>query len=127
MTAYKRITHGRDKEPESDDPMELVMNLVPGVDPVLMARCIVEEYGLMGMDEDEILELFRQPIYQTHGLYRERGEPWVRELIQSVLGQTGRLRVSVKYYDQISTSVTSDESSLLVTGHLPLTTGGGND
>jgi len=91
--------HGRDKEPESDDPMELVMSCIPGGDPVVMARCIIEEYALMGMDEDEILELFRQPIYQTHGLYRERGEPWVRELIQSALSQTARRRVSVKYND----------------------------
>jgi hypothetical protein len=51
------------------------------------------------MDDQELLELFRQPIYQTHALYRERGESWVRELIQSVLSETGRLRVSIKHLD----------------------------
>jgi len=92
--------HGREKEPESDDPMELVMHYVEGSDPVTMARCIIEEYALIGLNESEILELFRQPIYQTHALYRQHGELWVQALIQSVLNQTGRLRVSLKHFSQ---------------------------
>ena len=99
MIEEKEVPHGRDKEPETDDPMELVMHSLPGTDPVVMARCIVEEYALLGLGDEEILELFRQPIYQTHGLYRERGESWVRELIQNVLSQAGRLRVSIKHFD----------------------------
>jgi hypothetical protein len=94
----RMIEHGRDKEPESGDPMELVMNSIPAGDPVMLARCVIEEYAMMGMNEEEILELFRQPIYQTHGLHQERGETWVRNLIQEVLGRTGRLRVSVKHF-----------------------------
>jgi len=100
MTEEEKVMHGRKKELESDDPMELVMHYVEGSDPVTMARCIIEEYALMGLKEDEILELFRQPIYQTHALYRQRGEQWVQTLIQSVLRQTGRLRVSVKHFSQ---------------------------
>lgn len=87
--------HGREKEPEADDPMDLVMNPVPGGDPEFMATCLIEEYARLGMSEEEILALFNQPVYQTHALYRERGETWVRNLIQEVLARTGRMRVSV--------------------------------
>ncbi len=99
MIEDEKLLHGRDKEPETDDPMELVMHSLVGVDPEVMARCLIEEYALLGLDDQEILELFRQPTYQTHGLYKERGERWVRELIQNVLSQTWRLRVSIKHFD----------------------------
>lgn len=95
MSKEQKLLHGRDREPEADDPMELRMIPVPGGDPVFMATCLVEEYARLGLDEEAILALFRQPIYQTHALYRERGEAWVRELIRGVLVRTGRLRVSV--------------------------------
>ena len=37
MTEQENVIHGRDKELESDDPMELVMHCVEGSDPVAMA------------------------------------------------------------------------------------------
>jgi hypothetical protein len=93
--------HGQDKEPELDDPMELVMVPLPGGDPELMATCLIEEYARLGLDEDQILELFRQPFYRIHFLYREKGEPWVRCRIREVLARTGRMRVSVTVLHQI--------------------------
>jgi hypothetical protein len=90
----KGIT-GRDKQLEADDPTQLVGVPVPGGDPEVMATCLVEEYARIGMDEPEILKLFQQPVYQTHALYRERGEEWVRNLIREVLRRTGRMKVSV--------------------------------
>lgn len=95
MSKEPKLRHGRDKEPEANDPMELRMVPVPSGDPLFMATCLVEEYARLGLDEEAILTLFRQPIYQTHAFYLERGEVWVRELIRSVLARTGRLRVSV--------------------------------
>ncbi len=95
MSNEVKLPHGREKEPEADDPMDLVMNPVPGGDPELMATCLIEEYARLGMGEEEILALFKQPVYQTHALYRERGEAWVRNLIRKVLARTGRMRVSV--------------------------------
>ena len=83
------------KEPEPDDPMELVMVPVPEGDPELMATCIVEEYALLGMGEEEIFRLFRSPVYQTHAFYRRYGEAWLRALIRRVLQRTGRFRVRV--------------------------------
>lgn len=83
------------KEPEPDDPMELVMVPVPGGDAELMATCIVEEYARLGMSEEEIFRLFRSPLYQTHAFYLTYGDAWVRALIRRVLQRTGRFRVRV--------------------------------
>lgn len=92
---------GWDKHPEADDPMELLVTPVPGGDPELMATCLIEEYARIGMGEQEILRLFQQPIYQTHALYRERGEAWVRDLIRQILNRTGRMRVSLTEFHHI--------------------------
>ncbi len=92
---------GRNKQPEADDPMELVATPVPGGDPQVMATCLIEEYARMGMGEPEILGLFQQSVYQTHALYLERGEAWVRGLIRDVLRRTGRMRVSVTEFHHI--------------------------
>ncbi|MFQ5737721.1 MAG: hypothetical protein ACE5JX_01810 [Acidobacteriota bacterium] len=92
---------GRDREPEADDPLELAMTRVSGGDPELMATCLIEEYARMGMEAEEILGLFSQPIYQTHALYQERGETWVRDLVRKVLARCGRMRVSVKVFHDI--------------------------
>jgi hypothetical protein len=86
---------GRDKEPEADDPMLGVMVSLPGGDPKLMARCIIEEYAMLGLSEEELFKLFSEPYYQTHRVYRAYGEAWVRELIEDVLRRTGRMNVSV--------------------------------
>ena len=98
------IRHGRDKEPEADDPAELVLASLPGGDPELLATCLIEEYAQLGLGEEEILSLFRQPIYRTHNLYQERGEAWIRGLIQEVLARTGRLRVRVTLLHHIGGS-----------------------
>ncbi len=93
--------HGRDKEPEFDDPMELVMVPLSSGDPELMVTCLIEEYAGLGMSQDEIFELFRQPVYRIHSLYQERGEAWVRSRIREVLARTGRMRVSVTVFHHI--------------------------
>ncbi len=96
MTEEPKSLHGRVKEPEPNDPVELVMSPVPGGNPEIMATCLIEEYARLGMNEEEILALFSRPIYQTHALYWERGEAWVRNLIRQVMSRSGRMRVSVK-------------------------------
>lgn len=96
MAEQPGIRQGQNKEAEPDDPMELVMTPVPGGDPELMVTCLVEEYAHLGMGEEEILRLFRQPVYATHTFYREYGEKWIRSLIRKVLARSGRLCVSVE-------------------------------
>lgn len=81
--------------------MELVLTRVSGGDSEIMATCLIEEFARMGMDEEEILGLFSQPIYQTHALYQERGEAWVRDLVRKVLGRCGRMRVSVRFFHHV--------------------------
>lgn len=104
MTDERKNLHGRNKEPEPDDPVELVMTPVPDGDHELMAICLIEEFARMGMDEDEILALFSQPIYETHALYLERGEARMRDLVRSVLARTGRMRASVTFFHHIGGS-----------------------
>ncbi len=101
MTEEVRRRHGREKEPEADDPMELVIAPVPGGNPELMATCLIEEYAHLGMDEEQILQLFSQPVYATHAFYQEYGEAWVRNLIRRVLARAGRLRVTTTILHQI--------------------------
>jgi hypothetical protein len=86
---------GRDKEPEADDPMLGVMVSLPGGDPKLMATCIIEEYAMLGLTEDELVKLFSEPYYRTHQLYRAYGEAWVRDLIRDVLGRTGQFNCHI--------------------------------
>lgn len=101
MTEEPKSPHGRNKEPKPDDPVELVMTPVPGGDPEIMATCLIEEYARLGMNEEEILSLFNQPIYQTHALWQERGETWVRNRIRQVMSRSGRMRVSVTFLHHI--------------------------
>ena len=99
MTQEPKMPWGRDKEPEADDPMELVMTCLVGGDPELMCTCVIEEYARMGMDEAEILKLFRDPTYRIHTMYLERGETLARSLIRETLARSGRMRLSVTFSD----------------------------
>ena len=87
---------GRHAEPsvnkkafEPEDPMELVgvsFEQEPG-DEALdeMACSIVEEYMRMGWTGENILCLFRNPAFKlTHNILQQRGEAYVRGLVDSV-------------------------------------------
>lgn len=100
MTPKPKIPHGRQKKPEADDPLELVMTAVPGGNSKIMLECLTEEYARMGMGEEEIFRLFSQPCYRTHTLYQAYGELRIRNLIREVLGRVGRMRISVKISPQ---------------------------
>lgn len=80
------------KETESDDPLELVGMVLAGEpgELELMAECIIEEYVRLGWDEKRLMTIFRSPMFlATHRIYRQKGEPWVRELIGQVLAKWG--------------------------------------
>jgi len=96
----ERVRHGWDKEVESDDPQELVMEQVPGGDQELMVICLIEEYARMGMEEKEIFRLFSQDVYRTHELYQQWGAEKIRHLIRAVVARTGRTRISVALPEQ---------------------------
>lgn len=79
------------KEIEADDPYEWVavrFPAEPGSDPYEeMARCFIEEFALMGFPPERILLLFRSRAFAgTHTIWHERGEGWVRALIDETFG-----------------------------------------
>jgi hypothetical protein len=67
---------------EDDDPMELVGVALPDGDPEELASAIVEEFIRMGLSNEELLALFRDPFYAgSHAIWRSRGDEYVRGLI----------------------------------------------
>ncbi|MCG3201266.1 MAG: hypothetical protein NFCOHLIN_01132 [Gammaproteobacteria bacterium] len=73
------------KQAEPQDPMELVGVALPGGSMHAMATCLVEEYLMLGFNDQQLLSLFRRPCFAaTHGIYRARGEDYVRALIRDV-------------------------------------------
>ena len=74
-------------EPDETDPMLLEGIGMDGGPGALerMAEDLVDEFVRVGTDEAHLLELFRNPFYALpHGIYQQRGEAWVRELIARV-------------------------------------------
>ena len=68
-----------------EDPMELVGVGLPDGNMDAMAECLIEEYMLMGWTERQLMNLFTKPNFRTtHHIYREKGEEYVRALIQRV-------------------------------------------
>jgi len=73
------------KSADFTDPMELVGVPVPGGDSRAMAECLVEEYLLLGWDERQVMMLFTRPCFRaTHRIYLDKGEAYVRSLVQEV-------------------------------------------
>jgi len=73
------------KPPTAADPMELVGVAIPQGDLDLMAECLVEEYLTLGWSERQLMALFTRPCFHaTHSIYREKGEAYVRALIDRV-------------------------------------------
>ena len=69
----------------AEDPMELTGMVLHGEPGQLeaMAECLVEEYVRMGWDERRLMTLFVNPMFlATHRIYRQKGEPYVQDLIQ---------------------------------------------
>lgn len=85
---------------EPDDPMALVGIGIPGGDPDLVARCLVEEYVRLGMDDAQLMRLFRHPFYAgAHAIYRLRGEAYVTALLAEARRQWGHPRFTVRESD----------------------------
>jgi hypothetical protein len=79
------------KETESEDPYAFVAlryETEPGVDPdAAMARCVTEEFAMMGFSPERILRLFQLATYAgVYAIYERRGEAFVRAIIEDVFG-----------------------------------------
>lgn len=68
-----------------EDPMGLIGMVLPGEPGQLevMAECVIEEYVRLGWSEQRLMTLFVNPMFlATHRIYRQKGETYVRDLIQ---------------------------------------------
>ncbi len=79
------------KSLEEDDPYEFVavqFPVAPGASAdEAMARCVIEEYALMGARPDRIRRLFEIPTYRaTHAIYQRHGAALVERLLTDVFG-----------------------------------------
>ena len=82
---------------DEDDPMELVAVALPDGDPDEMACAIVEEFIRMGVSDQELLHLFHDPFYAgPHAIWRNRGEAYVQQLIDSSRERWGYPRFATK-------------------------------
>ncbi len=86
---------------EPEDPMELVgvsFEQEPDEEALdEMACSIVEEYMRMGWTGENILRLFRNPAFKlTHNILQQRGETYVRGLVDSVDELRGELARKVR-------------------------------
>jgi len=82
---------------EADDPMELVGVALPDGDPEELASAIVEEFIRMGLNNEELLALFRDPFYAgPHAIWRSRGDEYVRGLIHRGRERWGFPRFAIK-------------------------------
>ncbi len=76
----------------ADDPMEIIGLVLPGEPGQLeaMAECLVEEYVRLGWDARRLLALFVNPMFMaTHRIYQQKGEAYVRELIDQMCAKWG--------------------------------------
>jgi hypothetical protein len=84
---------------DAEDPLDLVGMVFPGEagDLEQMAECIVDEYVRLGWDETRLMTLFVNPMFlATHRIYRQKGEGYVRELIQTTCRRYGIRSLEVK-------------------------------
>lgn len=84
------------KTVDPGDPMELVGVALPQADADYdyMAQCLVEEYVMLGWNDAQLMSVFTQPNFQaTHRIYRDKGEQYVRSLIQRVREKWSRGRI----------------------------------
>lgn len=77
-------------ENDPDDPMEVCGVVVPASAEEVehVARCLIEEFAWLGLDEERILALFHDPHYVgAHNITLQMGEPWVAGLIARVAAE----------------------------------------
>jgi len=65
-----------------DDPMEMVGVAIDG-DFDEMAAGLVDEFIIMGFDQEALWSIFQNPFYRsTHAILQTKGEAYVLELIE---------------------------------------------
>ena len=86
------------RDPEPDDPHELVGVSVPADRESMreMAATFAEEFAALGYDESHLLNLFRQPFYAgAHLAYQALGEVEIHRIVGESLAVWGHCRIVV--------------------------------
>ena len=87
------------RDPEPDDPHELVGVSAPGNRESMceMAATFAEEFAALGYDERHLLNLFQQPFYAgAHRAYIVLGEVEIRRIVRESLELWGQCRIVVR-------------------------------
>lgn len=88
MSQNHNAQHGRDKDYEQDDPMELRAVAMPGGDDEMQAKAFIEEFLFMGMSKSELIEVFKNPFYAgAYRLYEKFGEEKIVSIINNYIEQ----------------------------------------
>lgn len=75
------------KEFEEDDPMQMNATEIPCDEKHFdeMVEAIIEEYLMMGWNDEQILKLFQHEFFQmTYAIRKKKGEEFIRNKIASV-------------------------------------------
>jgi hypothetical protein len=103
--------HPKNRPAELADPLTMTASGVEG-DPLLMLDCLVEEYSRMGIDAEQIVELFETPEFlATHGLRGHFGAEATRDRVRQVLSRCGVLRVRTTVVPALDPSTDCDPSN----------------
>lgn len=84
----------------NEDPLELVGMVMPGEAGQIerMAEIIVEEYVRLGWDERRLMTIFTNPMFMaTHRIYLQKGDAYVREIIQRICSKYHISSTEVKH------------------------------
>ncbi len=82
-------------EPDETDPMVLIGVELPadGSTSEESCRVLAEEFARMGIGEERLMELFRNPFYAgPHHAFRVLGEDRVRAIVHEYVEVWGRVR-----------------------------------
>ncbi len=83
----ENTAHGSEKDPEADDPMQLVGTSAPG-NKKYMLRCFVEEFVRMGKGKEQLMKIFESPFYESANNMLERfGRETIEQIVDEVLNE----------------------------------------
>ena len=77
------------KEYEEDDPIEMIGIQLPNQNEEQlrdMALCFAEEFVREGWDEEQLLKMFQNPLYQgPHLAWKQKGDDYVKSVIDEAI------------------------------------------
>ncbi len=77
------------KEYEEDDPVEMIGVQLPNQSEEQlrdMALCFAEEFVREGWDEEQLLKMFQNPLYQgPHLAWKQKGDDFVKSVIDEAV------------------------------------------